>query len=70
MVPLGFQNVGPMQGYQPEMSRLKNSTITIGDLYGHNTNISQTLVTPRNNLNFGNAFYPEKSPTEVMMSTP
>lgn len=36
MVPLGFQNIGDMQIYQPQMTRLSNGTITIGDLYGNN----------------------------------
>jgi hypothetical protein len=59
MVPVGFQNIGDMQLYQPQMSRLSNGTITIGDLYGTKNmdNFGKSTITPRN-LNYGNVFYP------------
>ena len=62
MVPVGFQNIGDMQIYQPQMSRLSNGTITIGDLYGPKNvgNFANSTITPRN-LNYGNIFYPSNA---------
>ena len=58
MVPVGFQNISNMQVYQPQMSRLSNGTVTIGDLYSSNNvgNLMNSNITPRN-LNYGNVFY-------------